>query len=578
MMTRHAGWLTDSAGNTFVQLHQPAGAARANSAVIIVPALGHEYFHGYRAMRFLADSLSEAGLLTLRMDFAHTGNAGEPAGSRPELGTWHEDLARAIRWLRAQPGVTRLCFVAHRSAALLIRGLHQPDDDMVLWNPALSGRAWLREIMVLRNFRSSDPTQQLEVDGLCLDHVLREAISGLDVLRDDQPARHTLLIERADRPLPEGMVSRLRDNAPAIDVELQHDHAASFREPHHTSLPRDTVQHIVTWSRRLVTATVDNDALRTRAAEVELMTDIRHPGHRERVLWIDGLFGVLTEPVDARSIVLLGNTGATHTAGVNRLNVELARALAAAGIASLRYDLANLGDSVTTGLTSEDTIEDENYPYPQAASRDIERVVTWARSQGYRKLVLAGLCSSAYAAFDFTRGAGAKPDELLLINPLTFQWHEGMSLDVPQEHSTLIQSKVYRSAMTDPSRWRRLLTGQVEYGRLLRHVVNAVAQKAVGLLLQSARRLRLVPAPRLARELQAIAVAGTRLHFYFASNDPGYEILNTAGKASIRVLEQHNALSIRHFAQADHTFRDRDKRSHLIESILEDLEAPRMAA
>lgn len=60
------------------------------------------------------------------------------------------------------------------------------------------------------------------------------------------------------------------------------------------------------------------------------------------------LFGILSLPAapdPARPAVLIPNTGVEHRAGPGRLHVELARALAANGIAVLRFDNAGLGDS-----------------------------------------------------------------------------------------------------------------------------------------------------------------------------------------------------------------------------------------
>ncbi|GAC1628649.1 MAG: hypothetical protein NVS9B10_18790 [Nevskia sp.] len=60
------------------------------------------------------------------------------------------------------------------------------------------------------------------------------------------------------------------------------------------------------------------------------------------------LFGILSLPdvVDpARPAVLIPNTGTDHRTGPGRLHVELARALAAAGVVTLRLDKAGLGDS-----------------------------------------------------------------------------------------------------------------------------------------------------------------------------------------------------------------------------------------
>jgi hypothetical protein len=60
------------------------------------------------------------------------------------------------------------------------------------------------------------------------------------------------------------------------------------------------------------------------------------------------LFGLLTfpdSPDPRRPAVLIPNSGVEHRVGAGRMHVELARALAAAGVITLRLDLAGWGDS-----------------------------------------------------------------------------------------------------------------------------------------------------------------------------------------------------------------------------------------
>ena len=60
------------------------------------------------------------------------------------------------------------------------------------------------------------------------------------------------------------------------------------------------------------------------------------------------LFGILGSPDvpdPQRPAVLIPNTGVIHRVGPSRMHVELARALASAGLVSLRLDNASLGDS-----------------------------------------------------------------------------------------------------------------------------------------------------------------------------------------------------------------------------------------
>lgn len=60
-----------------------------------------------------------------------------------------------------------------------------------------------------------------------------------------------------------------------------------------------------------------------------------------------GILGAPEVPDPSRPAVLIPNTGVVHRVGPGRMHVELARALAAAGVVSLRLDNAGLGDSET---------------------------------------------------------------------------------------------------------------------------------------------------------------------------------------------------------------------------------------
>jgi hypothetical protein len=66
-----------------------------------------------------------------------------------------------------------------------------------------------------------------------------------------------------------------------------------------------------------------------------------------------GLVGITCEPDAGPGLDLPGfiffNIGLNHRVGPQRVQVELARALAVQGFASLRFDLSGLGDSAPRG-------------------------------------------------------------------------------------------------------------------------------------------------------------------------------------------------------------------------------------
>ncbi len=105
------------------------------------------------------------------------------------------------------------------------------------------------------------------------------------------------------------------------------------------------------------------------------------------------LVGVLSLPAAGPPPVvwLMFNAGLVSRMGPHRLNVKLARALAAQGQASLRFDLSGRGDS--RGSTS-------GADFEQQSVHDIRSAMDWLEHTcGARRFALFGICSGAVAAF-----------------------------------------------------------------------------------------------------------------------------------------------------------------------------------
>ena len=108
------------------------------------------------------------------------------------------------------------------------------------------------------------------------------------------------------------------------------------------------------------------------------------------------LAGILTQPQadagpDSGLAFVLLNAGIIHRIGPGRLNVKLARRLAAAGFTSLRFDLSGIGDS----QTAESTVS-----FQAQAVADIRAAMDYLQaSRSMRRFALVGLCSGADNGF-----------------------------------------------------------------------------------------------------------------------------------------------------------------------------------
>lgn len=104
--------------------------------------------------------------------------------------------------------------------------------------------------------------------------------------------------------------------------------------------------------------------------------------------------GVLAQPAEsgsARVAYLMFNAGVLPRVGPHRLNVKLARALAAAGQTSLRFDLSGQGDSRSATNPLD---------FVAQAAADIRSAMDHlANTFGIQRFALIGICSGAVSVF-----------------------------------------------------------------------------------------------------------------------------------------------------------------------------------
>jgi pimeloyl-ACP methyl ester carboxylesterase len=267
------------------------------------------------------------------------------------------------------------------------------------------------------------------------------------------------------------------------------------------------------------------------------------------------------------------NAGSAYRVGPNRLHVALARQLATAGFPCLRMDLSGLGDSFAPDPAR------ENDPYPATAFRAIDTTLKYLRSEfGADRVVLMGLCSGAYYAF---HSAAQLTDPVLVesvaINPLTFWWKIGMSLDIsPGRRIEAFHNVV--TALFKPGKWLKLLSGRSKRGisgviqilagwwrmrsrKTARHVADASAD-----ILSSHPQEEDLPG-----DLERNVQAGRHLAFFFSRADPGYGLLQFHARRKARALCRAGKMSVHFIEDADQTFSRREWRRTLGEAISEHL-------
>ena len=289
-----------------------------------------------------------------------------------------------------------------------------------------------------------------------------------------------------------------------------------------------------------------------------------------------GLFAVHSQPLPQtarqKPLVLLLNSGSNHQVGPNRLYVTLARMLASLGYESLRIDLPGLGE------TPQRPGSEENLPYMPEPMEALGEAIGDLRLSS-RPLILLGLCSGAYHAF---LGAielrDAQIEEALLINPLTFYWQQGMTLeDAPSVGYG--EWNWYQQSARDPQRWKRLLTGKINPLPILRSLLGRLRTRIWTRARRVAERFERSPedriSPSLRNSLLKIERRGVRLTLVFADTDPGLSILRDQAGSTLRAMLKRGSARMQLIPRADHTFSRLRPRRELLDWLEEHFAARR---
>ena len=344
--------------------------------------------------------------------------------------------------------------------------------------------------------------------------------------------------------------------------------------PHQTRVPESAVAEIVGWlsagetgahaTRDVTHADVGRHETLKRSILLENVREsfVRFGENGE-------LFGILSAREDTAfattPIVLLPNAGSTHHVGPSRLYVLLARRLSQAGFRCVRFDLPGLGDSVT------DDPDNDNHPYVSESSAAIAAIMKAVSGENADAYVLMGLCSGAHTAFhaalDLDRSSIV---ESILINPLTFYYTPGMSLDQPAGRNGA-GWRQFVHATGSPEGWAKLFRTDISriasaLSRRLRTIVTETMED-LNLVSEKARRDQ-GGAGDLAADITTLIARRTRLTFVFSNHDPGYDLLMSMARKVVKPLRRRGAMKLWIIKGANHTFEQKIPREEMIDSII----------
>jgi alpha-beta hydrolase superfamily lysophospholipase len=560
----------------FGWLHPAADQQRGIGVVLCSPS-GYEAICTHRTYRRFAEDAAAQGFPALRFDYDGTGDSAGHALDGDRVGHWLRSIGAAIDTLKAATGVERVCLFGVRVGASLAAVAAQGRTDvqaMIAFAPVIKVNSYLREIRALSLARQqSAPPPELNIDpelqeaaGFTTTAETRAALAAIDLGKlEAAPAPTVLVLERDDLPSSDTWPKKLASLGAAVEQRPLIGYVDMMRDAHAARPPKAAIASALEWlvARDGITSRVHGPGITeptTQLVEGETLL-------RETATWLDAerlLFGIVSEPASPaapRDVAVLLNSGTIHHIGPSRLYVTIARSCAARGVPAIRIDLSGVGDS---GLRPG---EKENSPYADSASTDIREAVDFAakRYPGAR-LHLIGLCSGAYHGLK-AAVAGLPLRSVVVVNPLTFFWKPGMSLDYADFQVTS-ESRRYARSAGSLSSWLKLLRGRVDLGNAWNVLSRRLMVRAKNSGRDLARMVGMDLEDDLASELRRIARQRTGIYFVFSASDPGHSMLLEQGGRIVGRLQREGCLRISIVEGADHTFTSHWNRDQLLALLM----------
>lgn len=423
-MTATPVWFGPAARPLFGWLHTPPGG-RARAGVVICPPFVREHLQAHYTLRLLAEELERRDIASLRFDYDGMGDSAGDNRDRRRLAAWLGSIHHGVGLLSAA-GVPAVSLVGMRIGATLAAqaasGMGRV-PQLVLWDPCVSGRSYLREqaaVAQLALRREPQPGDgSSDTPGLRFTRETVEEMQSLGLDRLEGPvAERLLVLTREDRERADKATAALGVGV-VEHREATGQGALMDRNMPWLQIPCSLVSDVADWldeGAPETSAPVRTPAPAGRA--VVAATPDGLPIVEQPVsVGSSGLFGIVTEVpgcVGPGPAAVFINVSNGHHVGPNRMWVDLARRWAAQGIRSLRFDLSGIGDSPVRRPGQEPFVARA----PEAFA-DVEDAARAASPEDPRRVVLVGHCASAYQAIDSALELGVAG--VVALNPvLTF--------------------------------------------------------------------------------------------------------------------------------------------------------------
>lgn len=560
----------------FGWLHLRQGSPRpGNIGLVLCNPFGFDAVCSHRTLRHLADRAAQLGIPSIRFDYDGTGDSAGTDFDPGRVEAWQISVHSAAEFLKSTTGAQQLCLLGIRLGALLAANVAAQRADvcaLIGVSPVVRPKSYLRELRALQAalFKEEQEEQTLLE---CAGHIMTsETIAALEKLEftasNRPPAPRVLILDRQDLPAAKKTAEMLHQLGCNTTYVLTPDHEYLVRSPSPLELPEHIIGTCTDWLEKSLPLA----ALEPAPSKVELHTipelsanaaiSIKPAvtinecaefiGASPDLFSITSCVAHATDTSTPRKGILLLNSGAVHHIGPSRQYVTLAREWASAGHIVMRVDLRGIGDC----QAGHD--EQENIIYPAHAYDSVHAATEHLkRRHGVAEVISIGLCSGAYHSF-LAAKRGADLAAIVMMNPLTFYWEDGMPLDEgelsPRAAVAALEAARYQRSFLKVCTWLKLLTLQVDFKSFIATMSRQLATQYAVMQRDLQRLLRRPLSNDLPSDLRQIATRKTHPIVIFGGADLGLPRMRMLGGSALRRMMKAKRVELHIIADADHTF------------------------
>jgi hypothetical protein len=531
--------------------------ASSATAVLILASWGFEEMCTRKFWRIIADDLAARNVPSLRFDYPGTGDALDEVDLSAGLSVWEDCIWAAADRLRALSGCDRLIILAEGLGAplALSAARNMPDiDGMGLFAPVLSGRAYLRELsawsrMIDDNLGlgAEHRPSGVSIAGLTMPDAIAAAVRQISIDGNGNPPTNYLVLTRAGPPPAQEFAATLERGGGRVESRVFDGYEQMISNVTYARPPIAAIAGIVDWVDRLKRPPA---AGATGLGSFDQAAPLLGDGYRETPVRLGPagrLSGILCEPHGERrgaTLLIVGTAYERHTSW-GRMMAHLARDVARSGIASLRFDGANIGDSPPVPGAPEQIL------YSEFQNADVAEAMTFLGERGHRSTVAVGRCSGGYLAF---RSAvlHAGVSGAVLVNPFAFHFDNRQSVDdllkfVPKSFISYAP-KAMRLAT-----WKRMLRGEIKLVNATVNIRRALGRKLLAKLPASVRRLLASSEFRdVERSFARLKARNVGLSLLYSEKDVGLAHFHQHFGADGEGLKRFPNVRFQKIADADH--------------------------